>query len=75
MTGMLWFDNNMKHNSITSILNATAYYADKYGERPNTCHMNADMLPGDTNEIDGVALKEDPEVIDNHLWIGVEPIE
>ena len=65
--GMLWFDNSDKVLE-EKLRVASEYYEKKYGERPNTCHVNAK----ETADMNGVRIVSDPTILPNHIWIGVK---
>lgn len=68
--GMLWFDNNPKTGLAEKIEQASAYYRKKYGQIPNQCIVNPDMLKNEKAKSPTVKLTASPTILPNHLWIG-----
>ena len=42
--GMLWFDNDPKTDLTHKVNRAAAYYLKKYGENPDICFVNPEMM-------------------------------
>ena len=66
--GMLWFDNDPKHDLSIKVNLAAEYYQKKYGKRPDLCCVNPSMVDSSKVAIEVRPLKT---VLPNHLWIGV----
>ena len=70
MIGMLWYDGDKKTSLVNKVETAVAYYRKKYGQEPDFCFANPEML--DTAEVDAgeIKVKARASVQANHLWIG-----
>lgn len=71
--GLLWFDNDPKHNLADKVGQAAARYQARFGRRPTLCYLNDGDLVGGTEEVNGIRLRPTTYVRPHHLWIGVEP--
>ena len=70
--GMLWYDDTLKRLATEKVARAAAYYAEKYGARPNTCHVHPSVLDGmQALEPSGMHLISDRGIQVNHFWVGV----
>jgi len=69
--GMLWFDNDKDADLDTKVERAAAYYAKKYGGRPNLCFVHPKMVKGAKCEVAGVEVRGSKSLLPNHLWLGV----
>lgn len=68
--GLLWYDADKKSRLSVKIANAAARYQAKFGHRPTVCYVNpADVDGAPAN---GIELRAAPNILKNHLWIGVE---
>jgi len=84
--GMLWFDNDNKIELSTKIINATNYYINKYGRKPNICFVHPCMLPTSETKTEveenkaislktnGVEVRTTKSVLPNHLWLGINGV-
>ncbi len=68
--GMLWFDNDPKTDLSHKINRAAVYYRRKYGDSPNMCLVNPEMVTKKSEKADGVEIKTSQTILPNHLWIG-----
>lgn len=68
--GMLWFDNDKDADLASKIERAATYYKKKYGQTPNLCFVNPDMLHPEVST-PGVEVLGTKTMLPNHLWIGV----
>ena len=68
--GMLWFDNDPKTDLSHKVNRAAAYYLKKYGENPDVCFVNPEMMT--EKKLDGgkVVIKSNPAILPHHIWIG-----
>ncbi len=68
--GMLWFDNDPQTNLTHKVNRAAMYYRKKYGETPDICFVNPDMVTD--KKVDGgeVIIKTNPAILPHHIWIG-----
>ena len=67
--GMLWYDNQTGMNLDERIKNAIVYFTQKYGQQPEQCFVNPEMVSGN-NTIDlPVKVVADEKVLRNHIWI------
>ncbi len=70
--GLLWFDNNPKRKLADKVNRAAIRYEEKFSRRPTICYLNTADLDDKTDEVEGIRLRSVPNVLRNHLWIGVE---
>lgn len=70
--GLLWFDNDPKHNLADKVGQAAARYQARFGRRPTLCYLNACDFVSQTDEVNGIRLRSTTYVRPHHLWIGVE---
>lgn len=72
--GLLWFDNNPRHNLAEKIGPAARRYRQKFGTSPNICYVHASTLGGNgrTAQVGTVRVTTSPTVLPHHLWIGQE---
>ena len=68
--GMLWFDNDPKTRLSDKIEQASEYYHNKYGQIPNQCFVNPNMLSDDEVKSSDLMVSASPTILPNHLWIG-----
>jgi hypothetical protein len=66
--GMLWYDPNKKHSFEDKIREAAKHYQTKYGKAPNLCITRL----AEAERVDGVTVRTDLTLQNNHFWIGVE---
>jgi hypothetical protein len=83
--GMLWFDNNKNTPLPTKIERAAQYYQKKYGQSPDLCYLNPEMLnngSGDELEkeaggqeehwqVGEIEVRQTGLVLPNHFWVGL----
>lgn len=69
--GMLWFDNDPKTDLPQKVQRAAAYYRKKYGQAPNVCMVNPNMVKGEKPKSEEVEIKASDAILPHHLWIGV----
>ena len=74
--GLLFFDNDKKRTAAERITRVAKHYANKFGHRPNTCHVNADQFADwfsgvPTGTIQGVVVAPSRIVDTDYFWIGV----
>lgn len=71
--GMLWFDNDPKSDVSTKVMEAAAYYRQKYGEEPNLCFVHPSMVTEPENQAGAISVVVSSSVLPFHFWIGVQP--
>lgn len=71
-TGMLWFDNDPKSDFTSKVLNAAAYYRNKYGIDPNSCYVHASMVADEKKETGAITIYSTTDMLPHHFWIGVQ---
>lgn len=69
--GLLWLDADKKRDLAEKVARAAARYAEKFGQRPNLCHVHPSTLDGPI-ELDGVRVVPAPNILKHHFWVGVE---
>lgn len=72
--GLLWFDDNPDRSLTEKIARAAKRYRQKYGAPPNTCYVHHNELGGNgkTAHVANIHVAVLPNVLQHHLWIGVE---
>ena len=70
--GLLWFDNDPKHNLVHKVGQAAARYQARFGRRPTLCYLSESDFTAETDEVIGIRLRPATYVRPHHLWIGVE---
>lgn len=71
--GMLWMDGDRDRDLATRLGRAAAYYAEKYGRRANLCVIHPDMVgDGPVPALPNLAVRLRPDVLRDHVWIGVD---
>jgi hypothetical protein len=73
-SGMLWFDNDPKTELPDKVQKAAAYYRKKYGQSPNLCFVNPQMLESKKVKMDQVEVKTSATIMPHHFWIGTNEI-
>jgi len=71
-TGMLWFDNDPKLDFRSKVLNAAAYYRDKYGIDPNSCYVHPSMIADEREDTGAIKIFLTTDILPHHYWIGVQ---
>lgn len=77
--GMLWFDNDKERDLSAKVIRAADYYRKKYGNVPNLCYVNPNMLSpvkaGEKREsikAGDIEIKPAWTVLPHHFWIGIQ---
>ena len=68
-TGLLWLDDRPNLTFQAKLEHAAAYYAQKYGHRPDTCYVHPSCLPQD-KDANGITVRPAPDILPNHFWLG-----
>jgi hypothetical protein len=70
--GLLWDDAG--DGDLASKVEAAAQrYEEKFGVKPDTCHVHPDMLPKQIStpaQVDLIKVLGDASILPNHLWVG-----
>ena len=68
--GMLWYIKDPSLTLEDGIMGAKAYFEEKYGGKPNICHVN----PGDFQDanIENIKVEPSKHILPRHLLIGLE---
>jgi hypothetical protein len=71
--GLLWFDNDPKRSLEDKIIQATARYVQKFGQQPNICYVNPQMVaePGHVKRADDIRVVTAQNILVNHFWLGI----
>jgi len=69
--GMLWLDDDGRTTIEEKIKRAADYYQHKFGQAPNTCHVNTKMLK-DELEVGAIHVVPARNILPHHFWIGVD---
>ena len=64
--GLLWFDPDKRRPPQEKLDQAAARYTERFGHRPNTCHVN----PAQPFEHPALRVVPDPAVQPNYFWVG-----
>ncbi len=71
--GLLWHDAGA--GDLASKVHAAAKrYEEKFGVKPDTCHVHPLMLPEQISRsirFGQIEVLGDPSILPNHLWVGV----
>ena len=68
--GLLWYDNDRKCPLTCKVERAARRYQAKFGRWPNLCYVQQESL-GQEMEWQGVRIVGAPNMLPNHLWVGV----
>ena len=75
--GLLWFDDDPKKEVSLKVKEAAERYSEKFGRRPNVCHVSPTTLalppdPMGTEGVhfDGLRVLSSPLVLPDHFWVG-----
>ena len=71
--GLLWFDNDPKRSLEDKIAQAAERYSQKFGQQPNTCYVNPQMVAGPENGkiAKDVRVVTAKNILPHHFWLGV----
>jgi hypothetical protein len=64
--GLLWFDPDKRRTPQEKLDQACARYTERFGRRPDTCHVN----PAELFEHPTLRVIPDPAVLPHHFWVG-----
>jgi len=64
--GLLWFDPDKRRTPQEKLDQAAARYIERFGHRPNTCHVN----PAELFDHPALRVIPDPAVLPHHFWVG-----
>lgn len=71
--GLLW--HHAGDADLASKVNAAAQrYQEKFGVKPDTCHVNPGMLPRHATtptRVGYIKVLGNPSILPNHFWVGV----
>ena len=64
--GLLWFDPDKRRTPQEKLDQAAARYTERFGRRPDTCHVNpAELFVHPT-----VKIVPNPAILRGHFWVG-----
>ena len=69
-SGMLWFDNDPKTELPEKVQKAAVYYRKKYGQAPDICFVNPQMMESKKLKMEKIEVKTSPSIMPHHFWIG-----
>ena len=71
--GLLWFDNDPKHSLEEKITQAAERYTQKFGQQPNTCYVNPQMVSGkeECKVLKKVRVVTAQNILPHHFWLGI----
>lgn len=73
--GMLWFDGDKDRSLQEKIERAGRHYREKYGVEPNVAYVNPAAEGAALDPKNGVEVRQSMEILPDHFWIGVQPVE
>ena len=74
--GMMWFDSEREQPMESRVARAADYYRGKYGRSPTLCFVHPSTAEGTLPaQVGNLELRPMPEVLPNHFWLGVRPVE
>lgn len=72
--GLLWYDDDPKHDLAAKIRAAKHAYQARHRHAANTCYVHPSALPR-TRVIAGIRVVPKHNVLRHHFWIGMEHIK
>jgi hypothetical protein len=72
--GMLWLDDDKRRSLEEKVNRAVEFYENKYGQSPNRCYVNNNML-AEEKEVGHLWVKPAVTVLPHHFWIGIQGSE
>ncbi|GMQ78729.1 MAG: hypothetical protein BMS9Abin02_1262 [Anaerolineae bacterium] len=69
--GMLWLDDDKRRSLEEKVSRAAEFYENKYGQIPNRCYVNTNML-AEEKEVGHLWVKPAVNVLPHHFWIGIQ---
>ena len=72
--GMLWLDDDKRRSLEEKVRRAAEFYENKYGQCPNRCYVNKNML-AEEKEVGHLWVKPAVNVLPHHFWIGIQGSE
>lgn len=71
--GLLWFDNDPKRSLEDKIARAAERYNQKFGQQPNTCYVNPQMVIDRENDkmTKDVRVVAAQNILPHHFWLGI----
>ena len=69
--GMMWLDDDKRRSLEDKIRRAAEYYEHKYGQSPNQCYVNSNVIDVE-KEIGLLQVKPAANILPNHFWIGIQ---
>jgi len=67
--GLLWYERRAGKDLDSCLVQAVAYFVDKYGHPPTCCYLHPDLCPQERTSASGIRLIPNPRVLRNHLWL------
>ena len=71
-TGMLYCDDEMGTANRESIRKAIQYFRDRFGEEPNICYLNPELVVEKQKEPSTVEYLFTGILEPNQIWLGVK---
>jgi len=71
--GLLWFDNDPRRSLEEKITQAAERYTQKFGQQPNTCYVNPQMVlgKGKRKVVKKVRVVTAQNILLYHFWLGI----
>ena len=73
--GLLYFDDNPKHDLTRRVVDAAKRYKAKYNAVPEVCYVHPDTDTEGLNKIGRVEIRKRSHILRHHFWIGREQHE
>jgi hypothetical protein len=72
--GMLWLDDDKQRPFEEKVIRAADYYREKYGNLPDLCLVNIQMLTG-KQKVGAIEVEPAKTVLPHHFWLGMKGAE
>jgi hypothetical protein len=69
--GWMWFDNDEERTLEEKIQLAVQHYREKFGNAPNTCFVNKNLLAEDEMLCGRVRVVAACNIMPNYFWLGI----
>ena len=71
--GLLWHDAG-DGDLVSKVTAAAQRYQEKFGVKPDTCHVHPGLLPEQAatpTRVGDIKVLGNPSILPNHFWVGV----
>ena len=66
LEGLLWLDTSARRSQAEKLAEAAARYAERFGRKPNCCHVNPAQAFVDAE----LTIVPNSAVLPHHFWVG-----